>query len=329
MRIQCKLSICGNLTVRLTLSPDWAPKRIARAAGRLVLALPGPTGATPPLRVVAEKGPGVTVPAEARLVQAQGEIRYLADASEFFVVAPGRGILRTDLADGSVTAQVTEDLAADLPLLSNMLLNALAPLLRRRGFYPLHAFAAAWGEQGILLVGTSGSGKTTAGLALVRAGWGFLANDHTLLMRNGEVVDALCCNEPVNVTRTTAGFYPELQHLAQGLENGEKRSFAIESVYGPIVRRRARVALLLFPHVGDRGQSAVTRLSEADALTELLPQGLDAWDKATLPAHFAVLAALAEAAPAYRLRLGRDLEALPALVGALLPSHDPSGHNLR
>jgi serine kinase of HPr protein (carbohydrate metabolism regulator) len=48
--------------------------------------------------------------------------------------------------------------------------TSLAPLLRRHGYYLLHAFAAVKEGHAILLVGPSGSGKTTTGLHLLEAG---------------------------------------------------------------------------------------------------------------------------------------------------------------
>ncbi|MBK9054231.1 MAG: hypothetical protein IPL78_25960 [Chloroflexi bacterium] len=50
---------------------------------------------------------------------------------------------------------------------------AVAPWLRQRGLFLVHGFAAASPDeqQTILLVGRSGSGKTTTGLALLQTGW--------------------------------------------------------------------------------------------------------------------------------------------------------------
>ena len=62
---------------------------------------------------------------------------------------------------------------------------ALAPVLRRRGIYLIHAFSAAANGQALLLCGASGSGKTTTGLALCAAGMQLLANDIAALRRTG------------------------------------------------------------------------------------------------------------------------------------------------
>lgn len=45
-------------------------------------------------------------------------------------------------------------------------------LLRNHGLYALHANALVKDKVGILLVGHTGSGKTTAALSLIRQGWG-------------------------------------------------------------------------------------------------------------------------------------------------------------
>jgi hypothetical protein len=64
--------------------------------------------------------------------------------------------------------------------------TSLAPLLRRNGYFLLHAFAAARDGQAALLVGASGSGKTTTGLSLLLAGWQLLSNDVVLLQARPE-----------------------------------------------------------------------------------------------------------------------------------------------
>jgi hypothetical protein len=50
---------------------------------------------------------------------------------------------------------------------------------------PLHAAAVSDAEQGVLLVGASGAGKTTLALGLVCRGWSFLSNERSYIHRDG------------------------------------------------------------------------------------------------------------------------------------------------
>jgi len=57
------------------------------------------------------------------------------------------------------------------------LLTPLLFLMHRFGYFELHAAGCAYQGSGYLLLGTSGSGKTTATLSLIASGWNYLSDD--------------------------------------------------------------------------------------------------------------------------------------------------------
>ena len=65
--------------------------------------------------------------------------------------------------------------------------------------------------------------------------------------------------------------------------------------------------------------SALEPLSAQQALLAMIPQSIENWDKPLIPQHLSILGHLAEAAPAFRLLLAPDVEALPALLSRMLP----------
>jgi hypothetical protein len=260
-----------------------------------------------------------TIVAGATKVQAQGEISYYVRDGSFYVVTRRGGVLHTDCPAQSVTGLVTADLLNDPALLDDLLLTAVAPLLRRRGFFSVHAFAAAWHGQAALLIGASGSGKSTGGLALVRAGWRFISDDRPLVRQGSSGVDVWGWHDPANIAWSTAILFPELKTAFSAEHEELKASCAIAQVYGDVLADMAPAAVLLFPHVAAQQVSTVTPMSASQALAGLLSQSMDAWDKGVIAAHFELLSSLVESIPAYRLRLGRDVDALPDLVSNLLP----------
>jgi hypothetical protein len=193
--------------------------------------------------------------------------------------------------------------------------TSLAPLLRRRGYYLIHAFAASRDGQAILIVGPSGSGKTTTGLSLILAGWRLLANDVLLLEKRPDGVYALPTPGGTSVKRPTFALLPDLQAMAGNVSLSQARvDITTQQLVNGQWSEPAPVVAIYFPHIEDRAQSALQAQGRALCLARLLEESVDRWDKATMPAHINLLHSLSRQAAAYTLRLGRDVATLPALL---------------
>ena len=98
--------------------------------------------------------------------------------------------------------------------------------LRQRGRYLVHAAGAvdpavrAW-----LLAGDSGSGKSTLAYALARIGWTILGDDGVLIERAGDGLRAHAWRDPLRVSRTLVGSFPEVAdpRLAAARNDPRKR----------------------------------------------------------------------------------------------------------
>lgn len=192
--------------------------------------------------------------------------------------------------------------------------TSLAPLLRRRGYFLLHAFAAAKEGQAVLLVGASGSGKTTSGLSLLLAGWGLISNDVTLLQARPDGVYALPTPDAVSIRPASLTLLPALRQRLPDW-TGE-RPFSL-SAYEVVNGRWAAptpIRALYFPQIENRAESALQPLPRAVALARLLEESVDRWDAPLLPDHLALLQAVSLQASAYNLRLGRDPRHIPTLL---------------
>ncbi|MCI0393956.1 MAG: hypothetical protein L0332_08405 [Chloroflexi bacterium] len=199
---------------------------------------------------------------------------------------------------------------------SDVLFTGLAPLLRQQGYYLSHTFAVTHHGRALLLVGPSGCGKTTSGLCLVTSGWGFLANDITLLKERPDGIYALPVPGAFSVSPGTLELLPGLASLPdEQLYNSlTHKSFIPVGEVADSWAEAAPVAAVCFLNVSDRPESVLEPLSRAVTLARLLESSVDRWDEAALPGHVAFLQALSSQAKSYQLHLGRDLEQLPRLL---------------
>lgn len=179
----------------------------------------------------------------------------------------------------------------------------------------MHGFAAASPDhqQTILLVGRSGSGKTTTGLVLLQAGWHYLSNDVVLLQATPDGVVALPTpGDVITVRPKTLGLLPGLRpHLSPSeTHKGQIRVRTIAAGWA----EPGRVTGVYFPRV-EGGRTTLHPLSKAIAWGKLMEESVDRWDTAALPAHLELLRQLTQQAWLFDLRLGPDVGELVGTLG--------------
>jgi hypothetical protein len=203
--------------------------------------------------------------------------------------------------------------------------TALAPLLRRRGYYLLHAFAATVDGHTILLCGPSGTGKTTTGVSLLLHGWQLLANDVVLLEQRQDGIYALPTPGPLRVRPPTLFLLPALRHRP-GSAHTPTASYIFpgEAVATAGWGDPAPIDAIYFPAI-QKGASHSRRepLPQAVALAHLLEESVDRWDVASLEGHTSLLQTLVQQAPARVLHLAMDVDALPQLLKPEKPLEEP------
>jgi hypothetical protein len=149
-------------------------------------------------------------------------------------------------------------------------------LLKRHGRYSLHAAAVCMNGRGLLLPGSSGVGKSTLTIALVRAGFGFLGDNLCFLTRSQEGMRVLAFLDEIDVTDDTVGLFPEL-HDVRRLPKSPgwpKRQVRVEAVYGVGVVWECRPAALVFPRVAHAPESRLQPMDRGEAFLELAPNVL-------------------------------------------------------
>ena len=170
-----------------------------------------------------------------------------------------------------------------------------------------------------MVAGSSGAGKTTLALTLLRAGFGFLGDDTVFLQSRDTAWCAQAFPDEIDITPQTAAFFPELQRLpAVAAPVGRpKRAISASDVYGVVPQWHAVPAVLVFPQTLTDGASRVAPMRREEALLQLIPNVIRT-EVATSQAHLDALAGLVRQCACYRFWAGRDFSAMPALMRSLL-----------
>jgi hypothetical protein len=196
-----------------------------------------------------------------------------------------------------------------------LLTVTLMELLKRRCLFPVHASAACRDGSAVLFAAKSGSGKSTAALALLLAGWRLLGDDLLFLREDGSELQALAFPDEIDASPRTIARLPELGPLERWptLSGYPKRQLPPQQLRPGAVALEATTRLVLVPHVVDAPGHALEPLSPDELLLELLPNVL-LTEPSLAQRQLDLLARLSSTVPAFRLAFGGDLSRLGETV---------------
>lgn len=233
-----------------------------------------------------------------------------------------------DLAAGVVDGAMTEACLSVYGVFEDMIIIALAPLLRRQGLFTLHAFAAAREGRAAVLVGDIGAGKTTTGLSLLCAGYRLCANDSPLVRFDADGQLHICAYPGlISSYPDSLAWFSQLAPVltqAERFDGSAKLSFAADDLWQDAWQMEARPGVLLFPQVvPGLAASDLRPVHRFPALQRLVSQSIENWDAAAIPAHMRALRVLADSVPAFDLLLAPDVKRIPALISEALDAASP------
>ncbi len=280
-------------------------------------ALPVST-AVPHLTITLQTVASVPAPPQRAPDFQQGDLlHYFVDGDQVIAHFPRYGQLHLNLAEGWTQGQVVPAAGQAYAILEDLIAISLSPHLRRRGKFLLHAFAAAFAGQAVLLVGGIGAGKTTTGLSLLNAGWQLLSNDSPVVVGDGRIqlYPGVLAAYPESFAH-----FPTMAHLAENaaMGNGRRKlSVTAESIWPSVWLAEAPVRAICFPQIENRPDHALTPLAKPAALARLLPHAVEQWDKTMIPPHLRILRQLVDAAPAFTLHLAPDVVSIPETIRSI------------
>ena len=193
----------------------------------------------------------------------------------------------------------------------------------KHNLFCIHGAALMSGDNGVIVVGPSGSGKTTTALALLRGGFTLLSDEFTLVedsRQGGITMHGLLV--PPRIVGNAPASLDALEETLQADGEWKEKSelplprHAVEAGRGKSAPLKMVILLNGAKNTGP--QHVLERLGGHDAFVVLMNQSLDSCGSARQQARFLLLAGAAESCPAYRLTLGRDLNALPELIAGAM-----------
>ena len=193
-------------------------------------------------------------------------------------------------------------------------LLGLLMLLRPLGRYGLHACGLEHHNTGLLLVGSSGSGKTTTSLNLIREGWRYLSDDAVLLSYEQNTVKVSAFRRGFSCTSQTLKHFPELTGSTEFGDPGGKRIVYPGGSFTPT----CTPSLIVFPQVSSEA-TRLQPLTSAQSLIRLCQQSAGIMtDTAVSQGQLDVLKALVGQTRSFALQLGQCTLEKPALIDSLL-----------
>lgn len=190
--------------------------------------------------------------------------------------------------------------------------------LRSRGLQLAHAAAVGLSSGGALIVGKSGSGKSTTALHLLREGFGYIGDDYVVLARSPQpTAHSLYCTAKLrDATRTR---YP---HLLPAFDTPASPALPKVVAFmqaerdGPLLGDTPVQAVFL-PTITHFRDSWIEPVSAAEALAAIAPSTI-----LQLPGagqtDLTQLAEFIRLTRTYRLHLGTDLPGVAALIRTTL-----------
>ena len=252
---------------------------------------------------------------------AQGTTIASADG-RYVVITRSHTRTGFDRVQTGIVGWVSDAKALSLYELGRPLHSELLLWHRDRGLQAIHAGLVGRGQDGLLLGGPGGSGKSTTALTSLLAGLAYLADDYVAVEQHldgrltGHSVYCSTHLTPEHLLR-----FPDLAPYAipGQLTREDKSLLLLSDMPNANLQSSVTIRAMAFPVVTDSTTTRFRPASRAHALLRLAPSSIMLLPYPdTMGESFKNLAALVERIPVYWLELGRDLAQIPEAVAALI-----------
>lgn len=278
----------------------------------------------PDIALTASIAPRHVQPTDGEVIWENGVIVKRCDQSIWWLSLPCEAEVRLEIpADAPLRADIYFpphlDINLAIALLEDVTTAALAPLLRRHGIFTLHGFGVGvhFNQQngpmlGVILIGRSGSGKTTTGMGMVFNGGVYYANDNVLLKKEGDQILLLPGWGTIDLTVDSASrLAPSrlptlalLDDLPRSPLNGKLRLLPKQiksTLHDPI-----KVLAILLPSLGSHASTQLVPELGSITMARLMEESIDVWDRETFADQIEMLNQLGQQAPGLTLNLGQE-----------------------
>lgn len=193
------------------------------------------------------------------------------------------------------------------------------------GYEIIHAGAIALQEQGVLIVGSPASGKSTLILSCLETGMSLLADDVLFLAKDDGLVRAYAFPEDIGVRKGTIQLLAQAEYMqALPIDERQKRPVDVQRYFGRQIVTSCPVRLMLFLHAEQRApEFRAEPLSRAQAVHWLMREFISQQQAQEGEADdmFDMFGDIAAQAPSYRLWLTPNSRQNAERVRELLHSY--------
>lgn len=187
-----------------------------------------------------------------------------------------------------------------------------------RGLQLVHGGGVGTPAGGVLIVGKSGSGKSTAALACLRSALCYAGDDHALIGAEPWP----CLHSVYNTGKLDPRHLDRFPHLGPAIWNAdrldtEKAVLFVHQHYPRKTSAGFPLRAVLVPNVGKQPETRIVEVSAAAALAALAPStiyGLPGGSRAA----FDTMARVLRQVPSYVLTLGSDISGIAPVISDLL-----------
>lgn len=192
--------------------------------------------------------------------------------------------------------------------------------LRPRDRQLIHGGAVAHENGGVLLVGRSGSGKSTSCLACLKRGWQYLGDDHLLFGLEPEpTIYNLYQSAKLNVAHLRT-YFPNLVDAIYNYTTPDQHDKAIlmlNDYFPGLIARECRVRAIVLPKVSSGQSSQLMEVHPQTTMAALISPTLI--QLPPVPPHdVRKMMQLVKSVPNYRLEIGGSPDGIPDVLAPLV-----------
>jgi len=231
------------------------------------------------------------------------------------------GVVFLDRAERRIVGWVSA--AHQLPLYDRARpLQILLALCATDGeVHAVHGAFVAREGRGVLLVGDSGAGKSTAALCCLEAGLTYLGDDWIGVGRSADgAIVGHSLYSSVSLEPAQVACFPRLRSCAVPPRNRTdlKSLIMLADMFPTLIGRTAVVCALALPRVVDAADTRIRPATKRDALLTMARSAICSMRPRGGRAAMEALTRLAQERPAFWLDVGRDLHQIPQRIDEIL-----------
>lgn len=252
------------------------------------------------------------IPKNSKLLSPEQSLLRIYLWESFIFLTFQKSILKIDFEKNEVIGNFELSAYKYPRMISHtFLLTAIVLLLHSQRFFYLHAAALEKNGHSCLLVGDSGSGKSTNTMQLIKCGWNYLSDDIVMLQQNED--NKLTIHSVPGDFKFKDDFVENfssdnLKSQSFTIPHNEKKFVDIQNIYPKQYIQYCDPNIVIFPQIVNKPSSRLVPISNMEAFQGLIQQSPFIYvPHQCKQQHFEALKELTRQCNCYKLLAGKDL----------------------